>query len=285
VILLQPNETITIITQLASLSVCVSSLEYISRLHIFKDDGLLSWQVSRLRFRWLSEGVSGGLWDVLFSYQGIVTLLFIRLTASFALLSGITNGILRTSCLGAIAISYIALALRSPYGMDGADQMSLTTFGSTFLISLAPPTPMLATGCLWFLALQICLSYLVAGFSKLMSPSWRNGSAMPGILNTRMYGNRNISNYLSKKRALSKVICWAVILFECSYPASLIFGGYVALVFLWLGIAFHLGTALIMGLNTFLLSFLAVYPSIYFCGVVNGGLYGLLSEKNIGSVF
>ncbi len=57
---------------------------------------------------------------------------------------------------------------------------------------------------------------------------------------------------------------WAVIAFESSFVAVLFVDAQIALLILAGGLVFHFCNAVFMGLNGFLLSFAASYPSVYY---------------------
>jgi hypothetical protein len=58
-------------------------------------------------------------------------------------------------------------------------------------------------------------------------------------------------------------MCWAVIAFECGAPL-LVFGGAHGIVLLIVcGTAFHVGIAIVMGLNNFVWAFTAAYPALF----------------------
>ena len=58
---------------------------------------------------------------------------------------------------------------RAPLGLDGSDQMSLITFVAVAIYKLFPGDVHIAQASLWFIAIQGCLSYFVAGIAKVIS--------------------------------------------------------------------------------------------------------------------
>lgn len=256
---MSPSYVLWLVETLAAASALVASLELLARRHLLADEGLLSWEVSQLRFRWLTHPG----WGAILSYRATVVALSLRALASAALLTTVSPPALRPILLLVVAATTSGLALRCPYGLDGADQMTLTTFAACFLASLFPGETT-ALVCLWFLSLQVVAAYLISGIYKLWSPVWRDGSALPGLLRTRMYGNLSISRWLSRHGPVSRVLCISVVGWECLSPLVLV-GPRSALIYLVLGVGFHASTALVMGLNTFFLSFVALYPALWFC--------------------
>ncbi len=112
--------------------------------------------------------------------------------------------------------------------------------------------------------MPLLLSYLSAGFAKLISSDWRGGSAIAGVLNTRQYGTWPLAAWLSRHSWSAIFVCWSVILFECLGPLVAFTGQASLVAFLSAGLFFHLVTAVTMGLNTFLWAFLATYPAVVF---------------------
>jgi uncharacterized membrane protein YphA (DoxX/SURF4 family) len=125
----------------------------------------------------------------------------------------------------------------------------------------------------WFIVLQSCLSYSASGWSKLVSRTWRSGAAVFLIFNTATYGLKPIAAFLKDRKYLQKFLSWSVMIFEVIFPIALILPPKWALLLLFIGLTFHLGNAVIMGLNTFFWSFFATYPLVM---VVNKDLRGYL---------
>jgi hypothetical protein len=53
-----------------------------------------------------------------------------------------------------------------------------------------------------------------------------------------------------------------VVIFECAFPIVLVAPQPVTWLLLLIGLSFHLGCAITMGLNSFLLVFPATYPCV-----------------------
>jgi len=155
--------------------------------------------------------------------------------------------------------------------LDGSDQMAAFVF-SALAIARLTPTSAVASTLLWVVALQGCLAYLTAGVAKLISPIWRSGAAVPGITSTRMYGSVMAVRLVKGRPWLWMALAWSVILAECVFPASLAAPIPVALALLAGGITFHIMSGVVMGLNTFIWSFLSTYPAILWC---HAQLHGL----------
>jgi uncharacterized membrane protein (DUF485 family) len=67
---------------------------------------------------------------------------------------------------------------------------------------------------------------------------------------------------LSEHSALARAATLAVLAWECAFPLVLVLPAPFAYVMLALGVLFHVTNAVVMGLNTFVWSFVATYPAV-----------------------
>ncbi|MFT5780274.1 MAG: hypothetical protein ACI837_003235 [Crocinitomicaceae bacterium] len=255
-----------LITVIVSIGSVISSLEDLSILRNFKNDGILSWEVSSLNYPWMSRGRIAPILDYLLDYKRFKYLIVLKLLSSASLIGLVffIDGWIISVLLSFATITTLSFNVRNPFGIDGSHQMTLIIYTMLFLSSISADGSIAQIACIWFIAIQSCLSYFVAGVYKLISPVWRNGIALVGILSTEMYGNKMVYNLMAKNLRLSKFFCWVVIIFECAYPLALINIDF-AFVFVLIGILFHLNTSIVMTLNIFFWAFLASYPAIIYC--------------------
>jgi len=113
-----------------------------------------------------------------------------------------------------------------------------------------------------FIAAQLALSYVAAGIFKLISPVWRSGEALPGILNTYGHGVAWASHVVGRRKWIGFAAGWLVMLFELIFPIVFVAPPSLVAVLLAAGFAFHLGCAVLMGLNSFLWPFPATYACV-----------------------
>jgi len=151
--------------------------------------------------------------------------------------------------------------IRILVGRDGADQMQSIVWAGLFAYCL-PINEQAKLAALWFIVAQLLLSYITSGISKLASPVWRNGTALQLISRMATYWPYKLSMTF-KNRALSFVVAWSTIIFELFAPLLLFFGRPGTLIFITLGVLFHAGIAIGMGLTTFVFAFLATYPILF----------------------
>ena len=259
-----PLEAADWVVRIAALGAAVSSLELLWGRAGLRDDGLMSWSSARLRHAGLAAGVPVRWLDLVFGYPWFLAVIGIQfLLAAFLVVQGFTDG---RWLLPFAALLAVAVALRSPYGLDGADQMTTTLFVASALAALHP-TPRIVSLALWFVALQACLSYGTAGFAKVFSPAWRSSAAVVGILRTRTYGHAGAFQILQARPRLSLLLGAAIVGLECAFPLVLVGVEELTVGLLVAGFAFHAAAALLMGLNSFFWAFLATYPAIAYCAL------------------
>lgn len=248
-----------------SIGLLISTLEYLKKVQIFSPNGLLSWNVMQLKWTKQDQKTFLKPFFKLFSVSGLTVLFVIRcllIVGLFFFPLQSTIGWVLISLLGA---SLLVASLATYYGSDGSDQMSMLIIITLILCNL----PVLASSKLrdiglWFIALQACLSYAVAGIAKLVSSEWRSGTAIKDVFSTKTYGSKKATLFLQKYPAANRFLCWNVIIMESIFPLCLFLPWEFSLIFLIWGFIFHFFTAVIMGLNSFFWAFMATYPAIYF---------------------
>jgi hypothetical protein len=190
-----------------------------------------------------------------------------RALAALGLVFAGSNYVVSTACVLVAIVTSIVMYWRAPLGLDGSDQMLLITFVAIGIYKLFPGDVDIARASLWFIAIQGCLSYFVAGVAKIVSPVWRSGEAVRRILGTRTYGASWSASLVRGRDGVCMALSWFLMLFECAFPLVLAFGQAGFAAFAILGICFHVANAVTMGLNTFVWAFVATYPAILFCAI------------------
>jgi hypothetical protein len=158
--------------------------------------------------------------------------------------------------------SSFAVRQRRVVGGDGAEQLTEIVLLSACLALLPFPGHARVQLAVVFIAAQLALSYVAAGIFKLISPVWRNGEALPGILNTYGHGVEWASYVVGRWKWVGFAAGWLVMLFEVIFPVVFVAPPSVAAGLLGIGFAFHLGCAVLMGLNGFLWAFPATYACV-----------------------
>jgi pimeloyl-ACP methyl ester carboxylesterase len=117
---------------------------------------------------------------------------------------------------------------------------------------------------LWFVGLQATAAYAASGFAKLVSPTWRSGQALPGVLRTQVYGDRRAWQMLRRHPRAARALTAGLLALECLFPAVYLAKGRLARPIVLSAGALHLANARIMGLGRFVWAFGAMYPALFY---------------------
>jgi hypothetical protein len=134
---------------------------------------------------------------------------------------------------------------------------------SGIFLFLAVPSAYIKDLALAFIAAQLLLSYITSGIAKLLSPIWRSGAAVSLIVRTQSYGHRDAYRWIERLH-LSGPVSRGTILLEIIGPLLVLGGPRTTMIFIGFGVMFHLGNAIIMGLNSFVWSFTACFPAVLY---------------------
>lgn len=249
-----------LVTSIAAVGVVINALELLvtrKNLLTFHD-----WNVLRTQYRVLSgrspsplewSVSSGNVFRVAIALQAVAAICLVIFFHSGAWAIGLCGYILAVRLL---------LGLRLIYGFDGSDQMHAIVW-SGVLVFLASPSASIKDLALAFIAAQLLLSYLTSGIAKLLSPIWRSGKAVGLIVRTESYGHRN-AHRLIERLHLSGPLSRGTMMLEVIGPLLVLMGPRTTIVFICCGVIFHLGSAIIMGLNSFVWAFIACFPAVLY---------------------
>jgi hypothetical protein len=163
---------------------------------------------------------------------------------------------------GVLALACLAIVkLRRVTASDGAEQMALLSLFATVVAVVPGVDEGTITLAVWFVAGQSILSYLTAGVAKAISPVWRGGQAITMIMGSESHGQPWAAQLLDSYPTMARFVTRSVVIFECAFPLILLAPREAAMLMLAAGFAMHLGCAVTMGLNAFLLAF----PGTYLC--------------------
>jgi hypothetical protein len=160
-----------------------------------------------------------------------------------------------------VTTALIAVRWRGSFN-GGSDFMTLVVLTGVAISAGFGNTPQAQTGCLWYIALQVCTSYFVAGFAKLKKGNWRSGRALQGFLGSTIYQPSSLLSAVTRRRGLLCFVSWVLIFFECSFPLALLNSRFSA-VYLGLAVGFQLMNFYVFGLNRFVWAWGAAYPAIW----------------------
>ena len=161
----------------------------------------------------------------------------------------------------AVLICLVLSRWRRVMASDGAEQMAVLTLVAACLAVLPGVNENATRVAVWFIAGQAILSYVTAGVAKAVSPTWIRGDAIPLIMSSESHGQPWMASLFRSYPAMGTLVTRFVVVFECAFPLILIGLSELAMGLLAIGFSFHLGCAVTMGLNAFLLAF----PGAYVC--------------------
>lgn len=259
----QPSLALGFTERIAAVGAVLASLELLARPAVLRADGLLSWPVARLRSARLSAGPAAAVLDPLLATPGVYALGAVRAAGGTVVVLAPSGSVPSVAALTVTALSSLLLMTRTSYGNDGADQMLLLVLVPSALARLVGSDRAL-TYALWFIAVQCCLAYVTSGLGKVAGRSWRDGTGLVGVLTTRTYGRPTLARLLRQRLGLARLLSWWVIAVEVAFPLVLVAPRPVVVLLLAAGLTFHVTTAVVMGLNSFVWAFLAAYPALVY---------------------
>lgn len=175
-----------------------------------------------------------------------------------------------TRVRGAIALylsaTAVILAPRHHFGGDGSDQLSALTTAMTGLARVSG-SPRIADAALWGLSLQGSLAYLVSGWVKVAGPRWRNGTALLGVMRTRVYGHERFWRLLKDYPILGKILERTTLVIECAFPLVYFAQGRLTRSAILAAGSMHIAIMMSMALGRFLPAFSSLYPAIAYTTV------------------
>jgi len=143
----------------------------------------------------------------------------------------------------------------------GSDYMTLLVVMGLALISILPH-PKLQQMVLLYIAIQTVFSYTIAGLVKAKKQKWWTGVAIAEILNSKNYSVPLSISKMTPNKALMMGAGLFILIFELSFPLCLL--SLTSLkIYLVMAFLFHLLNFYTFGLNRFVWSWLASYPSLF----------------------
>ena len=145
--------------------------------------------------------------------------------------------------------------------LDGGDNiLRLVVFYWCFASN--NPRGVLSRSChnlaLLAVVVQTCLLYFFAGFYKLSGAMWQSGVAVYYAMRTQWFTWPGVSDVVYGNEYIVVGATYATVVFELAFPFLLV-NRYTKWIALAAGVAFHVGTAVFMGLVGFAWSMLSVY--------------------------
>ena len=244
----------------SSIGGLLANFEWLQLAEHFKNGGLYSSKTREIRLPNIVGNKFVKLFSSIFSYPNFLLLFVLRIilivTLFFTINNPLTFGFL---CLLLVLIAII-ISIRGNEGTTGADQINTITLLIVGLCILSPTKLVWITGII-SLAILLIIAYSTSGWIRILQPTWRNGKDLLVVLRQHTYGNKFVWNIGKKNPNLIKFTSLSILIFECLAPIIIFMPLKVVLVYLVVGVVFHLLNALIMGLNIFVWSFISLYVS------------------------
>lgn len=246
-----------------SVGATIGALEQLASSRTLSDEGLFGWPVMKLRapMWWRRAGMDR--LEKVFGYPNVVGLVTTRALAGLGLaLPGATRT-QRGVLAGTMCATAHGLHTRmAGYGLDGSDHLTFVNYAVSAAEKAFGNDPRAREALARFLAAQVCMAYFTSGAAKLVSPVWRDGTAIPEIFRTSMFGDDRFYQAVRDRPWLAKSVAWTTIAGEMAFPLVLVAPKPIARGILASGGAFHLANARFMGLNRFIWSYCSTYPAL-----------------------
>jgi hypothetical protein len=247
----------------AAVGVALSAVEWLALGDLWEEGGPCAWGILRLRSRAADSGRFSAARARLFGTFGTRTILWAQLAGCVAVLLP-TSPDWHRAALCTTVVALLALRRRLDGGNDGSDQLLALTLGASLLARVAG-TPHAAALVLWFLAGQGCLAYATSGWGKLRQRDWRSGAVLRDITSSTLFGSPRIGARLQRRPPEAAWLSRFVIATFVLFPLVFVLPRPLALGLLGAAAAFHIGTAVVMGLTRFPWAFFATYPAVVYC--------------------
>ena len=247
------EQTLFFCERLLSIAVALQTIETIQLRRTWSENGIWRWSTLQQRFQ-------NPLYGLFFSTPGFYVVLIFRFLCALAIWfepSPVFSGILFfTSWL-------ISIRWRGLFN-GGSDSMTLLVSLGLWGARSFPDHPILMKASFAYIAVQVTLSYFVAGWVKFINPEWRSGKAMSIFLKTPRYDSPPaLIRQVFEHPKMAFTLSWLLICFELTFPLAWA-SPVLCLSFISLALPFHLMVFWIFGLNRFVFAWLSAYPALYF---------------------
>src|SRR5579863_7116374 len=168
-----PETSLLLSIRIASIGIVIWALEYLVQYRAFRSDGLFSWALLKYqhRFTVADTAIAHGL-DFLLRYPNILFVLFFRLLAALTLLVFGSHAFARLGGVAGIYLTNLLMLNIWAPNKRGSDGLTEVLFGALLLLQLGGESHKVVQAGLWFIALQVCISYCANGIVKIGKPAW-----------------------------------------------------------------------------------------------------------------
>lgn len=248
--------TLDITLRIATIGMGITAIELIADRQAFGGEGPFSAAVVK---------AMGGIPECLLIGPATVAIIAsVQLIASIILVIEGPLPIIGRLALAVILLTSLLLKWRRNLGGDGAEQLATIIIVAAVVAFLPTSSEDRAIIAVAFVTAQSALAYVTSGLAKLVSPVWRDGSALPAIFSTYYHGHAWAAQVLRNHNNINIVIGWGIMVLWVLLPILVLVGPYpLALATVLTGLIFHVASAIFMGLNTFAWVFPSTYPCFF----------------------
>lgn len=248
-----------------SVCILIDTLEKLYNFREFQKGGIFYWEWLRKFPGFNRRRIIRWFADFVFELRVWFSLVSLRGIAAAGLLIWPSGGNFR---LPALCILFVIGSLenfrRMPSLPEAPNRFTLTIIGALVLQGFVP-TETVTSACLWFIALQSCLSYATAGFAKLLKHDWRKGIAIFKAFNSTYYlTTPAFAKMVDRNPLIGTAASYTTISMECLFPLVLLVGKPYFLIFLIWGTLLHIANAVMLRLNNYFWPWIATYPAIIY---------------------
>ena len=244
----------TWVSRLLAFALFWQSLEFVKLKEQISEKGIWRWSELRTEILFLPSFDVHFL-DFIMPERNFIRLMKTRMVAA-SLLFLIPHSTILLAFLFAASF-LITIRWRGSFN-GGSDYMSLITL---LILLIGSLNEKWIAGCLWYLSIQVILSYFLAGIHKAKKAKWQRGEAAADFISAPHYQAPTFLLRLLENASISKIFSWSVLAFELAFPLVLFFPR----TFLTAGALFHFSKFAICGLNRFFWVWMATYPALIFC--------------------
>lgn len=245
---------ITWVSRILAFALFWQSIEFVKLKDQISENGIWRWSELRTEIQFLPSFALNFL-DFIMPEKKFIHLMKGRMLATI-LLFIIPHSTLLLAFLFTTSF-LITIRWRGSFN-GGSDYMSLITL---LILLIGSINEKWIAGSLWYLSIQVILSYFLAGIHKAKKAKWQRGEAAADFISAPHYQAPTFLIRALEKTSISKIFSWSVLLFELVFPLVLV----TPSPFLIAGVLFHLSNFAIFGLNRFFWVWMATYPALFFC--------------------
>ena len=259
---IEPTPWLHACVRLACLWALLDAMHHLKNRDLYQDGSILGWDLFKMRRPLWQTGPVASVLNRLCQKSGVSVFLVVQALSAGYLLIWPRTVFLLCIIWGCLLLHNLRVF---PYYVVGCNRIAIIFFGGFAIAAPVLHEPAAQKAVLWFLALQSCLCYCVAGASKALETSWWTGEYLRKTLSLPMFlNNYRLIDRIAENRIFLCAISWGTILLEVCFPVSLLGFPVLTQFLIVCGISMHLSIGFFMRFPGFLLICASSYPAILF---------------------